>query len=149
MARRRRKVLQLSRDERHVAGTILLVLLLGPVAILIWPIVLRDDELWIVLIVGFCALLLSVLLVAQVRSAYSKYRAGVTLLAFSYGAGGFALVHVMYGAWVLATGLSPSKFNQVPVPRSYSMSYFLFAAVVGALAGIAVLVELHRRKRAT
>ena len=147
VGRRKRVLIKLSKDERWIAGRIFLVLLLGPLALLLWPMLLRDDEPWRVAVIGLCALVITALLIRQVSTAYRGHRSGVTLLAFAYGVGGFALVHVFYGSWVLATGLTPTKFNQVPIPRSYSANYFLIAALVAAVALAALIVELYRRKR--
>lgn len=149
MGRRQRGLAKLSRDERSIAGTIFIVLLLGPLVLLIWPMLVADNELWRVVVVGLCAVFITALLVGHVFAAYRHHRPGVTLLAFFYGVGGFALIHVFYGSWILITGLAPTKFNQIPVPRSYSANYLAFAALVGAIAIGALAIELYRRKRAT
>jgi hypothetical protein len=149
MGARTTQKLKLANSERHVAATIFLVLLLGPIGILIWPILFRDSDVWKILIVGVSGLFVVALVVSVVVQTYSKHRNGLTLLALSYGVGWIALLHFIYGLWVALTGLSPTKFNQVPVPRSSSMNYINLAICFGAISAVALLVEVRRRKRAT
>ena len=130
---RRPRFFALSRDERFAAGTIFVVLLMGPLVLVGWLVLLSQittQDAWISLVVFVCFSVLTALLAALVVSTVRHRRAGISLGSLGHALTWLAGVQTFYGAWVLATGLTPGKHNVFSVPRTYSISYFAWAALL-------------------
>jgi len=142
VARKNQRFFALTSHERDVAGAILAVLLLGPIVILAWLVVpgFKFDDPLITVIIFVCFLGLTIVLGAIVASTVRRHRSGISLRSLGNALVWFALIQLLYGVWVLATGLTPGKFNAVSVPRTHSVVYFAWGVVLALLGLTAIVV---------
>ena len=93
-----------------------------------------------------CVSLLTALLVFLVVSTVRHNRGAVTLAALGRGVILLSIVQLAYGAWVVMTGLTPGKHIVFEVPRTHSLNYFLWAAILALLGVGAIALDRRLRK---
>ena len=127
--------------ERTAAFLLGIVILWVPSLLLAATIVMRNPGTWplsIPIIAGFG--LLAVLVVGVSRTN----RVMLTPAAWAYACGWTGLVHLTRGSFTLVTGRTLTKIGSRAVPRSSSVTEFVFAAI---LLFAAIALSRHAKGR--
>jgi hypothetical protein len=144
------KFFVLNKDERRGAATIFFLLFIGPLLLLGWIKVLSEIATgngWASAVMIGVLFFLTAILVSLVVPTVRNHRTQISLLSSGYAVVWLAGIYAFGGAWILATGTTGGRVNFHEVPRSDSISYFIWAALL-ALIGLGATV-IGRRRRAT
>lgn len=128
------------------AGLFLAFLFVPLIGRCLYVVAIKPIRTWIDAIILLAVLFLAAILwFSSVRPLASQ---GTWKLPRSWYKGCFALavLFLLYAAFIVAFGRTPSRYHSRPVPRHYAL-YWLEAAALPALAGgAAFLVEKRKRR---
>ena len=120
---------------------IVLVLVFLPLVVTLLRTV-SDPGAWPLWVLAALAVAFTTFLFARI---YRNNRGGLTRYAWAYALRAVGLMQAFGGAWVLATGRTPTRFGSHPVARGAAMNYFVLAVGMWLLAYALTLRGGHRR----